>query len=104
MILGDSLAKFMRELGIYSSGGREGTKLRNQMRRLFGCSVQLSYKDANVERFVNSPIAESGEYWWNPKRPEESTLWESKIELSERYCQVKWNSRVLEAKSVVGRT
>ena len=23
---------------------------------------------------------------------------------SGRYCQVKWNSRVLEAKSVVGRT
>ena len=25
-------------------------------------------------------------------------------ELAEGYCQVKWNSRVLEAKSVVGRT
>ena len=24
--------------------------------------------------------------------------------LLKRYCQVKWNSRVLEAKSVVGRT
>ena len=25
-------------------------------------------------------------------------------DLDEGYCQVKWNSRVLEAKSVVGRT
>ena len=31
LVLGRSLAKFMRELGIYSSGGREQTKLRNQM-------------------------------------------------------------------------
>ena len=31
IVLGSSLAKFIRELGIYSSGGREGTKLRNQM-------------------------------------------------------------------------
>ena len=85
LILGDSLAKFMRELGIYSSGGREGTKLRNQMRRLFGCNVQLTYKDANVERFVNSPIAESGEYWWNPQRPDQPSLWDSKIELSEKF-------------------
>ena len=26
------------------------------------------------------------------------------INVTQRYCQVKWNSRVLEAKSVVGRT
>ena len=90
LILGDSLAKFMRELGIYSSGGREGTKLRNQMRRLFGCNVQLTYKDANVERFVNSPIAESGEYWWNPQRPDQPSLWDSKIELSEKFFKLAW--------------
>ena len=66
IVLGRSLAEFMRELGIYSSGGVVQIRLRNQMRRLFGCTVQLTYKDANVERFVNSPIAESGEYWWNP--------------------------------------
>ena len=42
LILGKSLAKFMRTLGVYSSGGgNAGTKLRNQMRRLFGCTVQL---------------------------------------------------------------
>ena len=61
------------------------TKLRNQMKRLFGCTVQLTYKDANVERFVNSPIAESGEYWWNPRRPDQPSLWDSKIELSEKF-------------------
>ena len=76
----------MKTLGVYSSGGgRDQIKLRNQMRRLFGCSVQLSYKEENVERFVNSYIAESGEYWWNPQRPEQSSLWDSKIELSEKF-------------------
>ena len=83
LVLGDSLSAFMRELGIYSSGGREGTKLRNQMRRLFGCTVTLIYKEENVERYVNSPITARGEYWWNPKRPDEPSLWESKIELGE---------------------
>ena len=39
----------------------------------------------NVERFVNSPIAESGEFWWNPQRPDQPSLWDSKIELSEKF-------------------
>ena len=40
LILGDSLSDFMRELGVYSSGGGNvGIKLRNQMRRLFDCTV-----------------------------------------------------------------
>ena len=85
IVLGRSLAEFMRELGIYSSGGVVQIRLRSQMRRLFGCTVQLTYKDANMERFVNSPIAESGEYWWNPKRPDQPSLWDSKIELSEKF-------------------
>ena len=85
IVLGSSLAKFMRELGIYSSGGREGTKLRNQMRRLFDCTVQLTYNDMNVERFVRSPIAARGEYWWNDHKPDQLSLWDSKIELGEDF-------------------
>ena len=85
IVLGRSLAEFMRELGVYSGGGVVQIRLRNQMRRLFGCTVQLTYKDVNVERFVNSPIAESGEYWWNPQRPDQPSLWDSKIELGEKF-------------------
>ena len=53
LVLGASLADFMRELGIYSSGGREGTKLRNQMKRLFGCTVTLIFDTAVTLRFAN---------------------------------------------------
>ena len=84
LILGDSLAKFMRELGVYSSGGgNAGIKLRNQMKRLFDCTVQLTYKDENGEVAVNSLIARRTEFWWNERKPDEQTLWESKIELGE---------------------
>ena len=48
LVLGPSLAKFMKTLGVYSSGGgREQIKLRNQMNRLFGCTVTLIYEDEN---------------------------------------------------------
>ena len=82
IVLGDSLSKFMKTLGVYSSGGgREQIKLRNQMRRLFGCTVQLTYKDEHGERFVNSPIATRGAYWWNTLNPSQPSLWDSTIEL-----------------------
>ena len=85
LVLGKSLAKFMRELGIYNSGGNPQTRLRNQMKRLFGCTVSLIYEDENGRVTVNSLIADSTAFWWNPQRPNQPSLWESKIELSEKF-------------------
>ena len=87
LVLGKSLSEFMRTLGVYSSDGKAYTRLRNQMRRLFNAHVRLIYKDEHGEQFVSSAIADRGEFWWNPKRPAESTLWESKIELGEKFFQ-----------------
>ena len=86
LVLGASLSKFMRALGINSdSGGARGeyTRLRNQMKRLFGCTVSLIYKDKHGEAAVNSLIARRTEFWWNERKPNEPVLWESKIELGE---------------------
>ena len=86
LILGASLADFMRTLGVYSSGGgREHTKLRNQMRRLFNAYVQLIYEDKLGEASVNAVIARRTEFWWNERKPDEPMLWKSKIELSEDF-------------------
>ena len=80
----------MRKLALHPDGGSERgdrTRLRNQMERLFGCSVSLIYEDERSKRFVRSHIAESGVYWWNPKRPDERMLWDSKIRLGEAFLQ-----------------
>ena len=84
LILGRSLSEFMRKLDIHTqSGGRGGvrTRLRNQMKRLFGCSVTLIYEDKKVSTSVNSHIAERTEFWWNERKPDEPVLWQSKIRL-----------------------
>ena len=65
----------MRRLGIYSTSGDKHTRLRNQMKRLFYSQIVLVYKDAHGERFVNSPIADSGEFWWDAKHPDQASLW-----------------------------
>ena len=67
----------MRKLDISSdSGGSRGerTRLRNQMDRLFSASVSLTYEDKHASSSVTSPIADRGEFWWDPKRPDEPML------------------------------
>ena len=85
LIMGDSLADFMRKLGIYNSGGVPQKRLRNQMKRLFNAHVQLTYEDKHGGASVNSVIADRTEFWWNERKPSERTLWKSKIELGEKF-------------------
>ena len=85
LVLGKSLAEFMRTLGVYNSSGRTQTRLRNQMKRLFTSHVQFIYEDQHGEAIVNSSVADRMEFWWNPKRPDQPTLWDSKLRLGEDF-------------------
>ena len=84
IVLGKSFSEFMRTLGVYSSGGRDRTRLRNQMNRLFNASVRLVYKNERGEASVSSSVADSTEFWWNERKPNEPVLFDSKIELGEK--------------------
>ena len=88
LFLGPSLSGFMRKLGINSDsgGGRsERTRLRNQMKRLFNAHIQLAYEDKQVSASVNSPVASRTGFWWNERKPREQGLWDSRIELGEKF-------------------
>ena len=85
LMLGRSLSDFMRSVGVYDDGGAVRRRLQEQMRRLFRSHVELVFEDAHGSRFVNSAIADSGEFWWDTKRPDQAALWESKIELGEKF-------------------
>ena len=88
LVLGRSLSEFMRKLDLNASaGGTRGdrTRLRNQMDRLFSAHVSLVHEDHRGKQFVSSAIADRGEFWWNPRRPDEPVLWDSTIELGEKF-------------------
>ena len=85
LVLGKSLSEFMRTLGIYNSGGNPQTRLRNQMRRLFHCTVSLIYEDESGAASASSLVADRTEFWWNERKPDEPSLWESKIRLGEDF-------------------
>ena len=88
LVLGPSLSGFMRLLGLAPIGGgsRGGrTRLRDQMKRLFNAHIQLAYEDEQISASVNSPVASRTEFWWNERRPDEQGLWDSQIELGEKF-------------------
>ena len=85
IILGRSLSKFMAKLDITSTDGRTQASIRKQMTRLFACTVSLTYQDETGFKRVSSLIADEHEFWWDPKQPGQGGLWESKIELGEKF-------------------
>ena len=88
LVLGDSLSEFMRKLDLYSTSGRGHTRLRNQMDRLFNASVSLVYEEPHGRKAtINSHVADRTDFWWSETRPDDRSLWESKIELGEKFFE-----------------
>ena len=86
IVLGKSLSGFMRKLGMQDDSGSprgDRTRLRNQMKRLFGCSVSMIYEDEHGEARVSSLVADRAAFWWNERKPDEPVLFNSKIRLGE---------------------
>lgn len=85
--LGDSLSGFMRELDMVPTGGRWGsiTRLKDQARRLFSCTVSATYEDGQKSAFLNQSIASKAVLWWDAKDPEQAGLWQSTVTLSEAF-------------------
>lgn len=89
LILGDTLSQFMRELGLSPTGGKKGdiTRLREQMRRLFSCSISCLYKDAERDAGVGFRIARNFDLWWHPQNTDQAGLWQSTLTLSEEFYE-----------------
>ena len=85
IVLGRSFSEFMRTLGITSINGPAQTRLRNQMKRLFSCSVSMVYTEAARQASAYAVIADTTDFWWNAKQPDQAGLWESKVRLSESF-------------------
>ena len=88
LVLGKSLSEFMRTLGMQDDSGSprgDRTRLRNQMKRLFGCTVSMIYENERGEARVSSLVADRTVFWWSEGKPDQSSLWDSKIELGEKF-------------------
>jgi hypothetical protein len=88
--LGQSLASFMRELGLDPGrGGKrsDAHRLRDQMQRLFRSQISFDETSESGQRWMNMEIAPTGELWWDVRNPEQGVLWNSWIEVGEKFYQ-----------------
>ena len=86
LVLGQSIAAFMHQLGIQSdSGGGRGdrTRLRNQIDRLFNCHIDVIYETREGKAVTGGRLAPKTMLWWDYKQPNQDTLWTSWVELGE---------------------
>ena len=87
IVLGDSLSDFMRSLDLQPTGGRWGsiTGLKQQMTRLFSSSVTCIWENKESTAIANMPIVSKAQLWWDPKSPDQASLWESTVRLGEEF-------------------
>lgn len=92
--LGSSLSEFMGELGMVPTGGRWGsiTRLRSQALRLFNTAISCRFtiEDENAIRKPLKHVIVADEYeerWWKPKDANQGRLYDSELQLNERFFQ-----------------
>ncbi len=90
--LGDSLAAFMRQVGLDPSrGGKrsDAHRLHEQMRRLFSATVTfclpLDDKAGYGQEEFDIKISNHRVFWWSAKQPEQGALWKSYIDLTPEF-------------------
>ena len=86
LILGDSLSAWMAELGMVPTGGRWGsiTRLKQQMKALLASSITATWEGKGAWAMDNVRVADRAILWWDPKNPNQTSLWESRLVLSEQ--------------------
>jgi len=105
--LGDSLNAFLRDvLEVQRGGGVRGTstRVREQMKRLFGSLVTAQYQGTQEQRgflLKNVMIADElemrddeGVAIWQPQPKEEAGAWKSKVRLTNNFFQECVNNPV----------
>jgi Plasmid encoded RepA protein len=94
--LGRSLSDFLEKIGIDNSGGKKGgiTRFKKQAERLF--KAEISYSSTGQNRFseIDIKVSDGRFIFWDLKEPNQQTLWESSVRLSEPFYRLLINNPV----------
>lgn len=85
LVLGTSLAEFMRSLELTPTGGKNGTitRLRKQMERLFQASLSVRWDgDTSRDAGARLNVASAYDLWWADADPSQPALLPSSVRLS----------------------
>ncbi len=92
---GDTATGFMRDLGMNPSNGGAGAKrsdahrLSEQMLRLFRATIsfEIEDNDAGSTEWLDMQVVVGGKTWWDFREPTQGALFESVIELGEKFYE-----------------
>jgi hypothetical protein len=93
LYLGQSLAEFMRDIGLNPDNGTgkrsDARRLRQSMASLFRAHISFD-ATAHIgsrigEGWLDMQVAPKGMFWWDEKSVGQGTLWDSWIELGEEF-------------------
>ena len=89
--LGHSLSGFMRELGLnpHTGGGKrsDAVRLREQMTRLLRATISFEQTYGNGISWLDMQIGPEAVLWWDPEKTLQDDLFESWVELGEKFYQ-----------------
>lgn len=88
VVLGHSLADFLREIDRAPAGGPNGTirRLETQLNRLFASRITIDYRGhPNRQAGAQTNVADVWDLFWSKKNPEQPTLMPSFVYLSEHF-------------------
>lgn len=91
--LGQSLNSFMAELGLLSTGGKDGTigRIRQQMNSLLRTTISISSENyiqgsqLVLESDIGARVSNGSQLWWSADKPGEGALSSSWVELSPQF-------------------
>ena len=88
--MGRSLSQFLEKIGIQRTGGTRGgiTSFKNQAEKLFRAEITVTCTGTDVISERDIKVSDGRFFFWDNKNPEQTTLWESGVELSERFYQL----------------
>lgn len=86
--LGDSMRGFMLDLGMHT-GGSDIRRLKDQSERLFASRITAILEDKSAGRrdLRTFGVASGATLWWNPKIPDQRTIWGSTVTLTHEFFE-----------------
>lgn len=88
--LGRSLSEFLEKIGIQRTGGPRGgiTSFKNQAEKLFRAEITVASTGPDMIAERDIKISDGRFFFWSHKNPEQQTIWENAIELSDRFYRL----------------
>jgi len=98
--LGRSLSDFLEKIGVHRTGGPRGgiTRFKKQAEKLFYAEISVTgpgiYQGKNGTRHNDMKVSDGQFFFWDAGNPEQTSLWNSCIKLSDPFYNLLVNTPV----------